>query len=86
MSRSRLADAGTRVYVSTYGRETTVTPAEAGSTVDPKTNKTILPPGCAAAYRKYLELDPNGQFAADVTGTLQRAGESIKPSGADPKN
>ena len=56
------------------------------ATIDPKTNKTVLPPGCAAAYRKYLELDPNGQFAANVTGALQRAGKSIKPSGTVPKN
>ncbi len=41
--------------------------------VDPKTNKIHLPPGCAAAYRKYLELAPNGQFAAEVTRILQRA-------------
>jgi len=43
------------------------------ATVDPKTNKTLLPADCAAAYRKYLELAPNGQFAAEVTGILQRA-------------
>jgi tetratricopeptide (TPR) repeat protein len=41
--------------------------------VDPKSKKTILPPDCAAAYRKYLALAPNGPFAAEVTGILQRA-------------
>ena len=43
------------------------------ATVDPKTKKILLPPDCAAAYRKYLELAPNGQFAAEVTGILQGA-------------
>ena len=33
------------------------------ATVDPKTSKIVLSPGCVAAYRKYLELAPNGQFA-----------------------
>jgi tetratricopeptide (TPR) repeat protein len=41
--------------------------------VDPKTKKILLPPDCAAAYRKYLELAPNGQFAAEVTSILERA-------------
>ena len=41
--------------------------------VDPKTKKILLPPDCAAAYRKYLELAPNGQFAAEVTSLLERA-------------
>jgi tetratricopeptide (TPR) repeat protein len=49
------------------------------ATVDPKSNKIALSPDCVAAYRRYLELDPNGQFADDATGTLQRAGESVKP-------
>jgi tetratricopeptide (TPR) repeat protein len=43
------------------------------ATVDPKTKKILLPPDCAAAYRKYLELAPNGQFAAEVTSILERA-------------
>ena len=43
------------------------------ATVDPTTKKILLPPDCAAAYRKYLELAPNGQFAAEVTAILQRA-------------
>jgi tetratricopeptide (TPR) repeat protein len=46
------------------------------SAVDPKTQKLILPPGCADAYRKYLKLDPNGQFAADARGVLTAAGIS----------
>jgi tetratricopeptide (TPR) repeat protein len=43
------------------------------ATVDAKTKKIHLPPDCAAAYRKYLELAPNGQFAAEVTSILERA-------------
>ena len=34
-------------------------------TVDKKTNKPIPPPGCLEAYRKYLDLAPNGQYAAE---------------------
>src|SRR5208337_902209 len=33
----------------------------------------VLPPDCAEAYQKYLQLAPHGQFAADVTGILQQA-------------
>lgn len=47
------------------------------ATVDPKTHEIVLPPGCADAYKKYLELAPDGQFAAEVQGILQSAGEKI---------
>jgi tetratricopeptide (TPR) repeat protein len=40
------------------------------ATVDAKTQKLVLPPGCANAYRKYLELSPEGQFANDVKTVL----------------
>jgi len=40
------------------------------ATVDPQTQKLVLPPGCVEAYRKYLELEPNGQFVADAKGVL----------------
>jgi tetratricopeptide (TPR) repeat protein len=43
------------------------------ATIDPQTQKLVLPPGCAEAYRKYLELEPNGQFAADTKGVLAAA-------------
>jgi tetratricopeptide (TPR) repeat protein len=49
------------------------------ATVDPKTSKLILPPGCLEAYQKYLELDPNGQFAADTKSIITAAGASFKP-------
>jgi tetratricopeptide (TPR) repeat protein len=44
------------------------------ATVDPQTQKMILPPGCAEAYQKYLELEPNGQFSADAKSILTAAG------------
>ncbi len=43
------------------------------ATVDPQTQKMVLSPGCADAYRKYLQLEPNGQFAADAQGILSAA-------------
>jgi tetratricopeptide (TPR) repeat protein len=43
------------------------------ATVDPQTQKIVLPSSCADAYRKYLQLEPNGQFAADAKGILAAA-------------
>ena len=43
------------------------------ATIDPQTQKLVLPPGCVEAYRKYLELEPNGQFAPDAKGVLAAA-------------
>ena len=40
------------------------------ATIDPKTQKMLLPPGCADAYQKYLKLDPNGPYSADAKGVL----------------
>jgi tetratricopeptide (TPR) repeat protein len=48
------------------------------ATVDPTTQKMVLPPGCADAYQKYLELDPNGPYSADAKGVLTGAGISLK--------
>ncbi len=48
------------------------------ATIDPKTQKMQLPPGCADAYKKYLSLDPNGQFSADAKGVLNSAGLPLK--------
>jgi Tfp pilus assembly protein PilF len=50
------------------------------ATVDPKTQKIVAPPGCADAYQKYLELDPNGQFAADAKNILGEMGEQVRTS------
>lgn len=49
------------------------------ATMDPKTQKMILPPGCGEAYQKYLELDPNGPYSADAKGVLAAAGIAVKP-------
>jgi len=43
------------------------------ATMDPKTQKMILPPGCAEAYEKYLQLDPKGANAADARSILAAA-------------
>jgi tetratricopeptide (TPR) repeat protein len=48
------------------------------ATVDPKTNKIVAPPGCEEAYQKYLELDPNGQFAADAKSVLAEMGSTVQ--------
>ena len=48
------------------------------ASIDPKTQKMILPPGCAEAYQKYLELEPGGQFSADANGVLAAAGIPVK--------
>jgi tetratricopeptide (TPR) repeat protein len=50
------------------------------ATVDPKTNKIVLPEGCADAYQKYLELAPTGPYAADAKGILDQAGQKINSS------
>ncbi|MGB8028108.1 MAG: carboxypeptidase-like regulatory domain-containing protein [Terracidiphilus sp.] len=48
--------------------------------LDPETNKLILPPGCADAFRKYLQLAPNGPHAAEAATILERAGEAAGPA------
>ena len=48
------------------------------ATVDPKTQKIVAPEGCAEAYQKYLELDPNGPFSADAKAVLAELGTSVK--------
>lgn len=50
------------------------------ATVDPKTQKIVPPDGCAEAYQKYLELDPNGQFAAEAKSILASMGQTVKTS------
>jgi tetratricopeptide (TPR) repeat protein len=48
------------------------------ATLDPQTNKMILPSGCAEAYQKYIELEPNGAYSADAKGALTAAGLPMK--------
>jgi tetratricopeptide (TPR) repeat protein len=57
----------------------------ANATVDPKTQRILLPPDCTAAYQKYLELAPDGPYANEVAGILQQAGEKISSSYKAPK-
>ena len=52
----------------------------AKASVDPKTQRIVLPPGCGEAYQKYLELDPNGPYSADVKGILESAGQKVSTS------
>ena len=47
---------------------------------NPKQQIIILPPGCAEAYQKYLELAPTGPYAADAQGILQQAGQKVSAS------
>ncbi len=48
------------------------------ATVDPKTQMIVLPPGCAEAYEKYLDLAPDGQFANDVKSILASSNQKIE--------
>ncbi len=50
------------------------------ATVDPKTNKILLPPGCADAYHKFLDMQPTGPLADDARSILEQAGETIHKS------
>jgi tetratricopeptide (TPR) repeat protein len=43
------------------------------ATIDPRTQKMVLPSGCSDAFRKYLQLEPNGQFAGDAQAILASA-------------
>jgi tetratricopeptide (TPR) repeat protein len=47
---------------------------------NPKVQIIVLPPGCAEAYQKYLELAPNGPYAADAKGILEQAGQKVSSS------
>jgi tetratricopeptide (TPR) repeat protein len=56
------------------------------ATIDPKTQRIVLPPDCTAAYQKYLELAPSGPYANEVAGILQQAGEKVSSSYKAPKS
>jgi len=55
------------------------------ATVDPKTNRIVLPPDCTEAYQRYLGLSPTGPYAAEVKGILDQAGEKINSNYRAPK-
>lgn len=48
------------------------------ATMDTKTNTIVLPPGCAEAYQKYLDLAPTGQFASDVKAILAQSQQKVE--------
>jgi tetratricopeptide (TPR) repeat protein len=50
------------------------------ATVDPKTQRIVLPDGCAEAYQKYLDLAPTGPYAGEVAAILQQAGQKVSSS------
>ena len=43
-----------------------------------KDNKVVAPPGTAEAFKKYLELQPNGQFAEPAKNMLASIGASVE--------
>jgi len=44
---------------------------------DPATHKLVPPAGCMEAYQKYLQLDPNGQFAGEVKQIMASFNQTI---------
>ena len=50
----------------------------AQATIDSRTNKLVLPAGCADALQKYLDMEPSGQYSADAKGMLTAAGVAVK--------
>ena len=56
------------------------------ATIDPKTQRIVLPDDCTAAYQKYLELQPTGPYAQEVAGILTQAGQKVSSSYKAPKS
>lgn len=52
----------------------------AQATIDPKTQKLVLPAGCAEALQKYLDTEPTGQYSNDARSMLAAAGVPVKAS------
>jgi tetratricopeptide (TPR) repeat protein len=50
------------------------------TTMDPKTQKLVAPPGCMEAYQKYLDLAPTGPYASEVKDILASFGQKIGAS------
>ncbi|ADW67902.1 tetratricopeptide repeat protein [Granulicella tundricola] len=50
------------------------------ATMDEKTKKFVLPPGCLEAYQQYLDLAPDGAHAAEVKDLLTNLGQPVKNS------
>jgi tetratricopeptide (TPR) repeat protein len=56
------------------------------ATIDPKTQRIVLPDDCTAAYQKYLDLAPTGPYANEVAGILSQAGQKVSSSYKAPSN
>ena len=56
------------------------------ATIDPKTQRIVLPDDCTAAYQKYLDLAPTGPYAGEVAGILAQAGQKVSSSYKAGKN
>jgi len=54
------------------------------ATVD-AAGKYVLPPGCAEAYQKYLELAPTGPYDGEVKGILAQSTQKVDNSYKAPK-
>ena len=54
------------------------------ATVD-ASGRYVLPPGCAEAYQKYLDLAPTGQYVNDVKGILAQAATKVDLNYKAPK-
>lgn len=50
------------------------------TTMDDKTKKLVAPPGCMEAYQKYLQLAPDGPYAAEVKGILANFNQAVDTS------
>jgi tetratricopeptide (TPR) repeat protein len=50
------------------------------ATIDPKTQRIVLPDDCTASYQKYLDLAPTGPYAPEVAGILSQAGQKVSSS------
>ncbi len=57
----------------------------AKATVDPKTQKVVVPPGTVEAYEKYLDLAPNGPFAPEAQQVLAGIGAKVNSKYTAPK-
>ncbi len=55
------------------------------ATIDPKTNRIVLPQDCTDAYQKYLALAPTGVYAGEVKGILDQAGQKVESNFKAPK-
>ena len=57
----------------------------ANATVDPKTNRIVLPPDCVAAYQKYLELAPTALMPMKLRASCSRREKKSAPPTRRPK-